>query len=166
MVVVMTNFNGFGGGCGTSSWETDYDQNLVNAVIPYVQSNYDVSSAPSQRAFAGLSCGGDLAGTLLTNYTSEFDYFWLDEPGAEHGRNAERGQQAAIKQVAVMVGGGWDDPLHPFALTDLSAVQSVGGEVFPDFINGGHEWNSWRIVLRDFFTRVLLSRHEVTRQAE
>jgi hypothetical protein len=63
-------------------------------------------------------------------------------------------QQAAIKHVAVIVGGGWDDPLHPFALTDLSAVQSVGGEVFPDFINGGHEWYVWRILLRDFLTRV------------
>jgi enterochelin esterase-like enzyme len=154
MVVVMTNFNGFGGGCGTSSWETDYDQNLVSAVIPYVQSNYDVSGAPSQRAFAGLSCGGDLAGTLLTNYTSEFDYFALMSPAPNTVGTLSAAQAAAIKQVAVMVGGGWDDPLHPFALTDLSAVQSAGGEVFPDFINGGHEWYVWRILLKDFLTRV------------
>jgi len=26
--------------------------------------------------------------------------------------------------------------------------------VFPDFINGGHEWYVWRILLRDFLTRV------------
>lgn len=154
MIVVMTNFNGFGGGCGTSSWETDYDQNLVSAVIPYVQSHYNVSSEPSQRAFAGLSCGGDLAGTLLTNYTSEFGYFGLMSPAPNTIGTLSASQQAAIKQVAVMVGGGWQDPLHPFALTDLTAVQSAGGEVFPDFINGGHEWYVWRILLRDFLTRV------------
>jgi enterochelin esterase-like enzyme len=154
MVVVMTNFNGFGGGCGTSSWETDYDQNLVSAVIPYVQSNYDVSSAPSQRAFAGLSCGGDLTGTLLVNYTSDFGYFGVMSPGPNTIPTLSGAQQATIKQVAVLVGGGWQDPIHANALTDLANVQEAGGEVFPDFINGGHEWTVWRVLLKDFLTRV------------
>ncbi len=154
MVVVMTNFNGFGAGCGTSSWETDYDQNLVTAVIPYVQSHYDVSSQPSQRAFGGLSCGGDLAGTLLTNYTSEFGYFALMSPAPATITTLTPAQMAAIKRVGVLVGGGWQDPIHALALTDLAGVQSAGGEVLPDFVNGGHEWYVWRILLRDFLTRV------------
>lgn len=154
MVVVMTNFNGYGGGCGTSSWETDYDQNLTSAVIPYVQSNYDVSSAASQRAFSGLSCGGDLTGTLLANYTSDFGYFGIMSPGPNTVPTLTAAQAAAVKQVGVMIGGGWQDPLHPTALADLASVQPAGGEVVPDFVNGGHEWYVWRQLLRDFLTRV------------
>jgi enterochelin esterase-like enzyme len=154
MVVVMTNFNGFGGGCGTASWETDYDANLVNAVIPYVQSHYDVSASPSQRAFAGLSCGGDLAGTLLTNYTGSFGYFGVFSPGPNALPALSSAQVAAIKQTGVFVGGGWQDPIHATALSDLGTLQDDGIGVTRDFVNGGHEWYVWRILLRDFLTRV------------
>lgn len=154
MVVVMTNFNGFGGGCGTASWETDYDANLVNAVIPYIQSHYDVSPSPSQRAFAGLSCGGDLAGTLLTNYTGSFGYFGVFSPGPNALPALSSAQIAAIKQTGVFVGGGWQDPIHATALSDLRTLQGDAIGVTRDFINGGHEWYVWRILLRDFLTRV------------
>ncbi len=154
MVVVMTNFNGFGDGCGTSSWETDYDQNLISAVIPYVQAHYNVSSSPSQRAFSGLSCGGDLAGTLLANDTGDFAYYGLMSPAPNAVPMLSAAQAAAVKQTSVLIGGGWFDPLHPTALTDIASVQPAGGEVFPDFVNGGHEWYVWRQLLRDFLTRV------------
>jgi enterochelin esterase-like enzyme len=31
---------------------------------------------------------------------------------------------------------------------------NAGLPVTPDFINGGHEWYVWRILLKDFLTRV------------
>jgi enterochelin esterase-like enzyme len=154
MVVVMTNFNGFGAGCGTSSWETDYDTNLIDAVIPYVQSQYDVSASASQRAFSGLSCGGDLTGTLVANDAAEFGSFGIMSPGPNTIPALTATQAAAIKQDAVFVGGGWQDPIHAWALSDLQTVQTAGGEVVPDFVNGGHEWYVWRQLLRTFLTNV------------
>jgi enterochelin esterase-like enzyme len=153
MVVVMTNFNGFGS-CGSSSWETNYDQNLISQVMPYVQGHYDVSSSPSGNAFAGLSCGGDLAGTLLVNSTSSFDYFGIFSAGPNTISSLTPTQAAAISNVGVFTGGGIQDPIHPYIATDVATLQKAGDLQFPDFINGGHEWSVWRILLRDYLTRV------------
>lgn len=77
VVAVMTNysFNDCGPGDGNA-----YFQNLVQNVIPYVQSHYDVSTKPMQRAFAGLSCGGGLAAYLLFNHTAQFGYYGVMSP--------------------------------------------------------------------------------------
>lgn len=152
MVVVMTSFNGFGAGCGTTSWADQYDRNLVNTVIPYIQRNYNVSTSASDRAFAGLSCGGFLAASLLENYTHSFGYYsimsgaLLSQPTAK--------QLRAMRNVGVMVGGGWQDPIHSLSVDALHTLRQGRVGVFPDFINGGHEWYVWRILLRDFLTRV------------
>ena len=153
MVVVMTNFSfslGISGTCPTSL----YGRDLIAAVIPYVQSHFDVSREPSQRAFAGLSCGGGFAGTLLVDRTSEFGYFGLMSPGPLPLPALSAAQAAAIKHVGVMVGGGAQDPIHSVAATDLTSLRQAGDPPFTDFINGGHDWDVWRTLLRDFLTRV------------
>jgi enterochelin esterase-like enzyme len=150
MVVVMTNF-GFPDGCDATDSHV-YDVNLVSAIIPYLQSHYDVSREPSKRAFAGLSCGGGLAASLLLEYTSKFGYFGLMSSYPATAVSAA--QVGAIKKVGVMVGGGKDDPIRHYAMADLSGLQQAGVKVFTDFINGGHDWYVWRILLHDFLTRV------------
>jgi enterochelin esterase-like enzyme len=150
MVVVMTNF-GFPDGCDATDSHV-YDVNLVSAIIPYLQSHYDVSREPSKRAFAGLSSGGGLAASLLLEYTSKFGYFGLMSSYPATAVSAA--QVGAIKKVGVMVGGGKDDPIRYYAMADLSGLQQAGVKVFTDFINGGHDWYVWRILLHDFLTRV------------
>jgi enterochelin esterase-like enzyme len=154
MVVVMTNFNGFGGGCGSPSWYTAYDQNLINAVIPWVQKHYDVSADASQRAFSGLSCGGGLTTSLMINDASSFGYYGVMSPIPPVPSGLTSTQVAALKKDGILVGGGWQDPIHNFAVNDVTALQSQGIGVFADFVNGGHEWYVWRILLNDFLTRV------------
>jgi enterochelin esterase-like enzyme len=152
MVVVMTSFNGFGGGCGCTSWANDYDRNLVKTVFPYIQAHYNVSGKASERAFAGLSCGGFLAGSLLENYVHAFGYVammsgaFLAKPTAS--------ELDAMRAVGIMVGGGWQDPIHSFSVDAITALRQARVGLFPDFVNGGHEWYVWRILLRDFLTRV------------
>ncbi len=53
-----------------------------------------------------------------------------------------------------MVGGGLDDGAHPWAQTDVSVLQDAGGHVSTDFIDGGHDWFVWRVLLHDFLTQV------------
>jgi hypothetical protein len=77
-------------------------------------------------------------------------------------------QIAALKQVpGIYVGCGWQDPgvaqwgaaaglADGFTGTAQEVTELTGDRitVTPDFINGGHEWYVWRILLRDFLTRV------------
>jgi enterochelin esterase-like enzyme len=158
VVAVMTNFNF--NDCGPGDGAAYY-QNLVKNVIPYVQSNYDVSSKPMQRAFAGLSCGGGLAAYMLFNHTSEFGYYGVMSPSPYQGMRAapqpavlHPAQARAINRVAVLLGGGLQDPIHPYAVQDLATLEKAGDKPFVDFINGGHDWDVWRTLLRDFLTRV------------
>jgi enterochelin esterase-like enzyme len=153
MVAVMTNFawTAFG---ATACSGGGYDQNLISRVIPYVQSHYDVSREPSQRAFAGLSCGGGLAVSLLLDNTSEFGYYGAFSPFPGSLYTLTAAQVSAIKKVRVLVGGGKDDPIHFDAQVDVSGLQKEGIKFYSDFINGGHDWYVWRILLHDFLTRV------------
>ena len=156
MVVVMTNFNGFAYGCGEPAWALDFDQDLLDNVIPYVQAHYHVSREASQRGFAGLSCGGYLANSLLFGRPGEFGYYGVMSPLASSA-TLSPSQVAALKRVRVFVGGGRQDPIFAYATSDLADLQSSGARPVPDFLNGGHEWYVWRILLRDFLTRVAFS---------
>src|SRR5207237_2777537 len=58
MVVVMPNAYWQAPPNPTPERAVSFEQNLVHAVIPYVESHYRVSKDASERAFAGLSFGG------------------------------------------------------------------------------------------------------------
>jgi enterochelin esterase-like enzyme len=153
MVVVMTNFAWAAFGLAACSGD-GYDQNLISRVIPFVQSHYDVSAEPSQRAFAGLSCGGGLAVSLLLDDPNEFGYYGAFSPYPGNLSALTPAQASSIKKVQVLVGGGKDDPIHFYAQEDVAALNKVGIKFFSDFINGGHDWYVWRILLHDFLARV------------
>jgi enterochelin esterase-like enzyme len=155
MVVVMTDFNGFPGDClsNPDPWIAAYDADLTGNVIPYVQSHYKVSTNVSQRAFAGLSCGGGLANSLMYNYTSEFGYFGVMSPYPGVATPTSS-QISALQKDGILVGGGWQDPIHSFAASEVTTLQGSGVGVFSDFANAGHEWYIWRILFYDFLTRV------------
>ncbi len=131
------------------------DQDLAQAVIPYIQSHYDVSSAASQRAVAGFSAGGWIAGTLLVNDTRKFGYYGLFSPCPVAVAVPDAAQLAAIRRVRVMVGGGLQDPeCHPFAIQDVAILGDAHANDRPEFFYGGHDWDVWRRLLRDFLTNV------------
>jgi enterochelin esterase-like enzyme len=157
VVAVMTEYSFTD--CGPGDGKA-YFQNLVSNVIPYVQAHYDVSTKPMLRAFAGLSCGGGLTAYLLFNHTAEFGYYGVMSPSPYEGMNAPQpavldpAQARAINGVGVLLGGGLQDPIRPYAIQDLETLHKAADKSFVDFINGGHDWYVWRTLLRDFLTHI------------
>ena len=156
MVVVMTTT-----GCPPAASACDgstsngYDQDLLEAVIPYVQGHYDVSRKPAERAFAGFSFGGYLAGSVLTADASMFGYFGLFSPCPAPITAPTAARVAAIRHDRVMVGGGLQDPeCHIYAVEDVAVLHNAGANDVTEFFYGGHDWDVWRRLLRDFLTRV------------
>jgi hypothetical protein len=43
---------------------------------------------------------------------------------------------------------------HYGAVNEVSELRHAGVKLTADFINGGDSWYVWRILLRDFLTRV------------
>jgi enterochelin esterase-like enzyme len=149
MVVVMTNFAWL----GAAGDDITFDKNLIKSIVPFVQSHYHVSRVPSRRAFAGLSYGGYMAGSLLANYVKEFGYYGLFSPAPVPLPALSASQAAGLRHVGVMVGGGNHDPIDVVA-ADLSALRQAHVKAVVDLMDGGHDWYIWRVLLRDFLTRV------------
>jgi hypothetical protein len=75
-------------------------------------------------------------------------------------------QAAALKGKSIFVGCGWQDVIfadgfgignvkfHTGPQKEVATLVAAGLPVVPDFVNGGHEWYVWRILLKDFVTRV------------
>ena len=153
LVVVMTSTSCPGDCDPTTASPTDYDQDVLLDVIPYVEAHYDVSKDSVQRAFAGFSAGGWAAGSLLVDDANMFGSFGLFSPCPAAADAPTAAQAAAIKQVRVMIGGGNEDPdCHPYADNDVSVVQSAGATPLTEFFYGGHDWDVWRTLLKDFLT--------------
>ncbi len=50
-------------------------KNLVEVIIPFMESHYKVSTNPADRAYAGFSMGGMTGGAVLDSYGNQFGYF-------------------------------------------------------------------------------------------
>jgi enterochelin esterase-like enzyme len=148
MVVVMTNFNGL------PNSSTGYTDDLLDNVVPYVQSHYNVSSAAADRAFAGLSLGGVRANTLLFGNTSAFGYYSVMSNAGGFPATISVDQATALRSVlGIQIGGGLQDPLRPQTTTEESLLTAAGVPFTDDSVAGGHEWYVWRILLHDFLSQ-------------
>jgi enterochelin esterase-like enzyme len=125
-----------------------------------------VSASASERAFSGLSFGGMLTNQFMLFNTSEFGYYGMMSAGFPPGTTLSKAQIAALKKAVVFVGAGWQDSIfadgftvggtliHTGPAKEVRTLANAQIPVTTDFVNGGHEWYVWRILLKDFLTRV------------
>lgn len=156
MVVVMPNAYWIVPPAPTPHGAVITGRNLLDNVIPYVQSHYDVSRAASQRAVAGISYGGFMAGTLMLDHAHAFAAYGLFSPAPFSTPALDKDEAAAIRNAHVMVGAGLDDSALTFATTDVANLRRAGDPPATDFVRGGHDWFVWRTLLHDFLTRMVI----------
>lgn len=159
IVVVMPNAGGF----PNSTFNEAYDRDLIDNMIPFVEQHYHVSSSPKDRAFSGLSMGGMLTNSFIMKHPEVFQYYGMMSAGLPP-QNSELtpAQAAALKGKSIWVGGGWQDAIfavgfnttHTGPAREVSTFARAAVPVTTDFVHGGHEWYVWRILLKDFLTRV------------
>ena len=146
-VVVMTNFNGLPSVNGSA--EEGYVRDLLDNVIPFVESRYRVSTQGNDRAFGGLSAGGGRAGVALFKYPTTFGYYGIWSSTAAFGPAIDMSHPDARTRLALHVGIGIQDPgvarhegLARLAASDIPHVR--------DDVNGVHSWDVWRQELAIF----------------
>jgi enterochelin esterase-like enzyme len=160
-VIVMPN--------GSGNFQTD----ITNEVIPWVEQNYDVSKVASGRAFVGTSAFGTQANNFMFNDTSEFGYYGPFSPAAGApplvgvGAGYPAGpptapayQIPALKQVLgidLAIGQfdlGGNAP-QATAMTERIGLINAGVPFRYFSVDGGHSWTFWRLALQDFLTHTL-----------
>jgi enterochelin esterase-like enzyme len=159
VVVVMPNATG----APQSTFNQAYDQDLIQNMIPYVEQHYHVSKSAMDRAFSGLSAGGMLTNSFIVQHPEVFQYYGMMSAGLPPANGTLTPEQiAALKGKSIWVGGGWQDVIHAQGFNtshtgparEVSTFAKAGIPVTTNFVYGGHEWYVWRILLKDFLTRV------------
>ena len=116
--------------------------NLRNVVLPFVESNYNVSTEAADRAFAGLSAGGIVTYNLINYDPTLFGYY-----GVWSGGVGVRNTTPNLGQPFIMFGGGaWDfglpNPTQIAALTNAHTRNVV--------VSGAHDFNAWNQLFTTF----------------
>lgn len=168
MVIVATNYNGFGSG-NTSPAVLGFVNDVKTNVIPFVESNYNVSTKASNRAFAGLSAGGLRTLNIVFNTPELFEYYGLWSAGGNSPiPNAEQLEKFATIDGTVHNGVGlqdWQNNIFPLSIQRADAIRTSGVELMEHNVNGIHSWDVWRQELLDFVTNVAFKKSSTSLDA-
>ena len=122
-----------------------FGQSLLTEVIPMVEASYKVSTAPEDRAIAGLSMGGLEALTIGLQHTDEFK--WIGGfSSAVHlvdPATLPRLQPEAAPRL-LWISCGTSDQLLQVNRVLAAALTSAGLKVTEMETPGAHVWAVWR----------------------
>ncbi|MDR1791676.1 MAG: Ig-like domain repeat protein [Propionibacteriaceae bacterium] len=155
MIVVSTDNAGIAGDA------TGYADDFVKYLIPAVESAYNVSTLPADRAFAGYSAGSARSTALLQNYGTKFGYFGIwsrrdayTEPTAEQWENMKSPYTILLlcgisdyNRSGVSGLERWTIRRDNYLAGGLTNVVSHCGP-------GVHGWDVWRGNLNEFVRTV------------
>lgn len=158
MVIVMMdgNFSGSGGIAGFGMQQLNiFENELKNAVIPFVEANFKVSSDAKNRALAGLSMGGlqtlhaGLRNSDVFNYLGVFSSGWwanntqLSDPQYQYMQANKDKINSNIKEFWISQ-GGVEDIAHANCQIMMKKFDEMGVKYRYSEYAGGHTWPVWR----------------------
>ena len=148
-----------------------FEDDLTQALIPYIDSNFRTVADRDHRAMAGLSMGGMQTFQVTFDHLDLFSYIGgfsgaanvfamgnnkLDTKTAFHGAMAD--PAAFAKRVHLLwIGVGTNEPERmKSGLENLNASLDAGKiqHVFYESPGTDHEWQTWRRDLKDFAPRL------------
>ncbi len=129
-----------------------YVKSLVEDIIPYVESHYNVIQKKSGRAIGGLSMGGVITLYATANYPDLFDYVGVFSMGFTPQRDAIA-DLTPVKEAGYKlywVGCGESDMAYGNAERLLKGLNDLNMKYTYYDQLGGHIWDTWRICIREF----------------
>ncbi len=158
MLIIMMDGNiGMGGGVagfGENALKA-FENELKNAVIPFVESNYRILTDGKNRALAGLSMGGlqtlhaGVRNSDLFNYLGVFSSGWwanntkLSDPQYEFMKTNSEKLNANLKEFWLSQGGK-EDIAHANNQIMMKKFDEMGIKYKYSEYAGGHTWPVWR----------------------
>ncbi|SES63702.1 alpha/beta hydrolase-fold protein [Prevotella sp. kh1p2] len=163
MIVVMPN-----GSIKANTLEEEvplFEKDLVQSIIPFIESNYRVVADKDHRAMAGLSMGGmETLETMLKDY-DKFAYFWVLSSGwFANNKPAYANYQQQLNKIAsgfnknvrqlVFTQGGPEDIAYHNGKEMLKLFDQAGIKYEYSEAPGGHTWHTWRNNLHALAQRI------------
>ncbi|WP_328598330.1 alpha/beta hydrolase [Croceibacterium salegens] len=144
---------------------SDFGDDLIKVLIPYVDSNYRTLADADHRAMAGLSMGGAHTINFGLPHPELFHYIGIFSMGLGMNNDMDQVTQyetandAALKQGAgamklVYYAMGKDDFLYGTVAPTRGMLDKYGIKHVYNESPGGHTWINWRRYLTDFAPRL------------
>ncbi|MDO4548722.1 MAG: alpha/beta hydrolase-fold protein [Clostridia bacterium] len=150
---------------GTTGYAQDVERNIervLTDIIPFIEANYNVSTAAEDRALAGLSMGSMFTWNTFYRQPLQFGYFGTWSSGVAGNMTDENELIATYdlssddyKVPTFVTGCGTfaSDALPTYAMQKM--LTHYGIEYTSCYVNGAHRCHVWSVQLEDFMKRVL-----------
>jgi enterochelin esterase-like enzyme len=157
MLIVMTDGNVGGGGLASFGERTlqQFENELKQVIIPFVEKNYRAETDSKNRALAGLSMGGlqtlyaGVKNHEMFSYLGVFSSGWfannttLSDPQYAFMKSNTTAINTNIKLLWVAMGGK-EDIAHDNCKAMLSKFDEMNIKYQYSEYPGGHSWPVWR----------------------
>lgn len=146
---VITDESAFGG-AGSRQELGAFGRDLIEDVMPLIESEYKVSTKPDDRAIGGLSMGGALTMNVGFNRPDLFRYIVIMSSAGQDADQAYpeffSDPEAINRQIKLLwVGVGRDDALVGSRSEELvNLLREKGINHIYRVTEGRHEWTVWR----------------------
>lgn len=129
----------------------DYNQivpNVINNIIPTIESRYSVSSEAKDRAFCGLSMGSMTTNEMLKQVTDSFGYYGAFSGGNSDlnpdNWNSEAMNNAVIYLTAGCIDMAYNNNLGISSVDFMNMLDQMGVNYSFELKPGSHDWYVWR----------------------
>jgi len=141
---------------------TDFGDDLIKDLIPYVDANFRTKADQHDRAMAGLSMGGSHTIRFGLTHPELFDDIGVFSMGLQNPADIaayEAANDAALRRGArdldlVYYAIGKDDFLYGTSAPTRAIFDKYGIRYTYNESGGGHTWINWRRYLADFAPRL------------
>jgi enterochelin esterase-like enzyme len=152
-ILVLPNGNATGTGV-SDGWE-NFTNDLINCLIPYIESHYSVYTDRLHRALAGLSMGGGQSFNIGLPHLNLFPYIGAFSAAPNTYANSKLfpdGGTAAKQQLKLLfISYGTNDNLISFGTGVHNYCDSNGiSNIYWLLQGAGHDWNVWKQSLWNF----------------
>lgn len=149
MIVVMCSGYAFRNGEKPVFYPGDFDRELMQDVVPYIEQNFRVKKGKNYRAMAGLSLGSAQTTDIVAQHMDLFSAAGVFSPVAIH-EMARICDSTETLDVVFMSCGDREEEIHAGMRQMADRFTEVGKTCITKVYEGYHEWHVWRKSLHDF----------------
>jgi enterochelin esterase-like enzyme len=152
---------GGGGGARGGQSRQAFEKDLLESVMPMIESSYRVKKDSNDRAIVGLSMGGGQSLSVGLGHLDKFAWvgaFSAAAPGNDVLNALKAAPEKSNQQLKLLwIGIGKDDQLLARNRTFDTALKDAKIQHDYQETAGGHRWSVWRLYLADFLPKLFRS---------
>ena len=158
VIVMMVGHAAFAAPGGLGSNASAFERDLLEDVMPFVESAYRVRPDAASRAIVGLSMGGGQSLTIGLNHLDRFAWiggFSSSVPTAQTVATALDNADATNGKIKLLwIACGKDDFLLKRNQEFIATLKEKGIKYDWHLSDGGHSWPVWRIYLAQILPKL------------